>query len=124
MEKRTIIYVDDDLNNLELFELNFKRKYHVLTSDNPEKAIQIIKDNHIKVVITDYKMPIMNGLNLIYSIKEFQPNCACMILSGYLESDVISDKLKVFKYIPKPYRKSEMIENIEEAFNSLLEAEL
>jgi two-component system response regulator (stage 0 sporulation protein F) len=119
MEKKSIIYIDDDELNLELFEMNFKKYYNVIICEDPRKALDIIKKSEIKVIITDYKMPIMNGLSLINNIKEFKPNVACLVLSGYLESDVLTDKIKVFRYMMKPYQKSEMINAIEEAFNSV-----
>ena len=114
---RKIIYIDDDFINIELFKLNLKNRYNVYTTLDPIAGIEIIKKEGIKVIITDYKMPQMNGMELIDEVKKFQPDSVCMILSAYLESEVVTDKTKIFKYIMKPYNNSELIENIEEAFN-------
>jgi DNA-binding NtrC family response regulator len=114
-----IIYIDDDKINIELFEINFKKKYDVFVALNPIEGLEIIKNEDIKVIVTDYKMPIMNGMELINHVKKIQPNSICMILSGYLESEVVTDKTKVFKYIMKPYKREEMMQNIEDAFKLL-----
>ena len=62
-DNKTILYVDDEDVNLMLFELNFKKKFNVLTALNGEKGLEILKDNNnVEVVISDMKMPGMNGI--------------------------------------------------------------
>lgn len=118
--KKKIIYIDDEVINLELFKLNLRNNYDVIVTDSPVKALTLIVNEKIDIIITDYKMPVMNGLELIDNIKNgIHPGAVCMILSGYLEGEVITDKTNVFKYIMKPYRKDEMIQHIESAFNQL-----
>jgi YesN/AraC family two-component response regulator len=114
--RKKLIYIDDEEPNLVLFELSFKEKFDVYTSKSPLEGIEIIKKEKISVVITDYKMPGMSGMELINQIKKFQPETICMILSAYVENEVITDKTKIFKYILKPYRQSELLQYIEDAF--------
>lgn len=114
---KKIIYIDDEFLNLELFKINLRTNYDVIVSDSPFKALEIIEKENLDVIITDYKMPEMNGMELIDKVKaDIRPGAVCMILSGYLESDVATDKNKVFKYIMKPYKKDQMIDYIEAAF--------
>jgi len=113
--REKIIYIDDEEFNLLLFQFSFKNKYEVITTDSPTEAIEIIKNGKIKVVITDYKMPEMNGMELISKIKLFNPGAVCMVLSAYLENDVFTDKTQVYKYIMKPYKQAELEKYIEEA---------
>ena len=115
--KQKIIYIDDEKANLYLFNINFRRYYEVYTCESPVEALKVIEDEGIQVILTDYKMPKINGLQLIEKIKEIKPNTVCMIISGYLESDVITDKSIVFKYIMKPYKREKVIELIEQAFS-------
>jgi len=115
---KKLIYIDDEVINLELFKINLKNHYEIFLTDSPIKALEIIESEKIDIVITDYKMPVMNGMELINNIKDvIHPNAVCMILSGYMESEVVTDKSKVFKYIMKPYRKEEIIRHIESAFS-------
>ena len=118
-DRRKIIYVDDDDINVKLFEINFRDKYDTFTCLYPVEALDIIKQENIEVIITDYKMPVMNGMELIEKVKESQPKSSCIILSGYLESEVVTDKKKVFKYVMKPYKLNDMVANIDNAFNHL-----
>ncbi|MDF1546909.1 MAG: response regulator [Bacteroidales bacterium] len=120
---KKIIYIDDDELNTQLFKMNFRNKYEVYTTLNPLNGISMIKNENIKVIITDYKMPEMNGMELINEVKKFQPESVCMVLSAYLESEVITEKHKIFKYMMKPYKREELNKNIEEAFNLLQNAD-
>lgn len=115
-QKRKILYVDDEVVNIQLFSLNFKSVFEVYTTCYPEDALAIILNNDIQVVVTDYKMPKINGMELIDSIKNVAPHVVCLILSAYIENIVVTDKEKVFKYIMKPYKKAEMLSYINEAF--------
>jgi DNA-binding NtrC family response regulator len=115
-ERKKLIYIDDEEYNLLLFKMSFKDKYDIFTSISPSEGLDIIKKEKIKVVITDYKMPGMNGLQLIDEVKNFQPDTICMLLSAYLESDIMTGKQTVFKYISKPYKQKELLQHIETAF--------
>lgn len=119
MQKQKIIYIDDELINLSLFHINFRDRFDIIISESPVKAIEIIKEQNIKVIITDYKMPVMNGMELINKVKDFSPDAICMIMTGFPESDVVTDKTKLFKFIMKPFKKAEVMMFLEEAFNQL-----
>jgi DNA-binding NtrC family response regulator len=116
---RKIIYIDDEELNLQLFKEHFKKNYDVYATSSQLNALEIIERECIQVVITDYKMPFMNGLELIDKIKENHPETICMVLSGFLETEVVADKSKVFNFISKPFKKEELIGNIENAFKIL-----
>lgn len=114
MEK--LLYVDDEDLNLQLFKLNFRSDYQVITVCNPTDALVYLNDSDIKVVVTDYKMPQMNGMQFVEKVKVVRPDMVCIMLSGYLESEVVTDKSKLFSYIMKPYRKTEVLEVLSRAF--------
>ncbi len=120
-EKRTILYVDDEEINLLLFEINFKEKYNVLGTDSPNKALQILKSNHnISVVISDMRMPEMDGIQFIKKAKKKFPKICYFILTGYDITDEISEaldsKLIVF-YFKKPFNMKEIDNTIEKVFS-------
>lgn len=116
MEK--LLYVDDETINLELFKLNFRKHYEVFTTISPFETIGIIEKESIKVVVIDFKMPVINGMQLIEKIKALMPEVVCIILSGYLESEIVTDKSKVFDYIMKPFNKEEVLKILIRAFYS------
>jgi response regulator RpfG family c-di-GMP phosphodiesterase len=62
-DKPKILYVDDESINLQLFEINFSKKYEVLTADYGIKGLEVLIDNpDIRVVVSDMKMPNMKRL--------------------------------------------------------------
>jgi DNA-binding NtrC family response regulator len=113
---KKIIYIDDEELNLVLFKSSFKRIYDVFATSSQMLALDLIDKEDIKVIITDYKMPIMNGMELIERIKAQKPETVCMIMSAYLENDNLIDHSKVYEYISKPYNRDHLCNLIEKAF--------
>lgn len=120
---KKILYVDDELINLELFRISFIKHYNVITVLSAEDGLRILEnDPDIHMIITDLKMPGMNGLEFIKKIKEKDDHRICMLLTGYIESDVILEGFNrelIFRYLLKPWRKKDLMEVIEEGFNRL-----
>ena len=58
-------------------------------------------------------------MELIDRIKAATPDVVCILLSGFMESEVVTDKSKIFSYIMKPYKKDEVLTTLSKAFNSL-----
>ena len=119
--KRTILYVDDEEINLMLFEINFKEKYHVLGTNSPVKGLQILKDNHeISVVISDMRMPEMNGIQFIKKAKKKFPKICYFILTGYDITDEIAEALNnklINFYFKKPFNMKEIDTSIQKVFS-------
>ncbi len=117
---RTILYVDDEEINLMLFEINFKEKYHVIGTDSPVKGLQILKNNpEISVVISDMKMPEMNGLQFIKKAKKKYPKICYFILTGYDITDEIAEALNcklINFYFKKPFNMKEIDDSIQKVF--------
>jgi DNA-binding NtrC family response regulator len=102
-----VLFVDDEENILNsikrgvLFE-DFEPIF-VLSG---EEAIEVIENNDISVIVSDMKMPTMNGLDLLKKVKEISPDTIRIVLSGYNEiAQVLAtiNNLGVFKYISKPW---------------------
>ncbi len=116
--KIKVLYVDDEEINLLLFRMTLMDHFEIITTESPLDALNIFRKNEIRVVIADYKMPNMNGMELIRQIKALNPGTVCMILSGYLESDVATDKDLLHSYIMKPWKKGTIIEKIYQAISA------
>ena len=52
-----ILYVDDEPDNLRVFELTFRRQFTILTAESPAEGLRILHENPIAVVLSDYRMP-------------------------------------------------------------------
>lgn len=103
-----ILYVDDEEFNIKLFELNFSKLYNVLTAYSGMEGIEIINSNQdIEFIISDMKMPEMNGLEFINEVKKIKKDIPCMILSGYCETPEITEALNsntIVDYMIKPFK--------------------
>lgn len=119
MELPRILYVDDEIINLELLQLTFMNDFKVITAKSAREGLKELDQNpDIRVVISDLKMPVMNGLDFIKVVKKQDPGKICMLLTGFMESDVMLEgfnKELIFRYLMKPWEKDELKETILEA---------
>ena len=82
-DKPKILYVDDEELNITVFRLTFSKVFEVLTADSGDKGMEIFSsDPDIKFVISDMRMPAMNGLEFIRKIRNVCAHTPCSILSG------------------------------------------
>lgn len=120
-DKIKIMYVDDEKMNLLLFELNFNRKYEVITAESGESALKLL-ETHVdtKVVISDMKMPIMTGVEFIQKAKVKYPDMKFYILTGYDITEEIQEALDanlILNYFRKPFDFNKIDGAIREVLN-------
>jgi response regulator RpfG family c-di-GMP phosphodiesterase len=116
---RKILYIDDENINLELFRMNFENDFDVEIAESGKEGIRIAIEKNIQVVVSDLKMPEMNGIEMIDQLKSLSPGTVCILLSAYFESEAKKLGLKkeqIFCYITKPWRRDPMLKIIEDAF--------
>lgn len=122
----TILYVDDEESNLFLFKVSFQSKYHVLTASSPFEALDLLEDRHdeIIVVISDMRMPEMNGIDFIKSAREKYDNIYYYILTGFDFNNQIDEALKqniIQEFFTKPFNTKEIQEAIDNALSGISE---
>jgi DNA-binding NtrC family response regulator len=119
---RKVLYVDDEVMNLFLFENLLSKNFDIVTTKNPEKGLEILKEgNSFDAVISDMKMPGMNGLEFIRKAKEFYSSCPYIILSGYHKIPEIEEALEqglICNYLQKPYEVNEIADSINQEIRS------
>lgn len=120
----TILCVDDEPINLKLFELNFKKKYRIVTAlSGMEGLTKLEEDADIIVVVSDMKMPRMNGIEFIREARQKHPHVIYFILTGFSITPEISEALQeniIHKYFSKPLDPKLMEKAIDEAIQSYL----
>jgi response regulator RpfG family c-di-GMP phosphodiesterase len=121
MEKQQInvLYVDDEVHNLNAFRAAFRRDFNVLTAESAKHALDILKSNAIQVIVTDQRMPVMTGIEFLESIIEEYPDPIRILLTGYADISAVIDAInkgQVYLYITKPWHESELKLNLEKAF--------
>ncbi len=112
----TILYVDDEPINLRLFATNLKRDFRVLTAGSAISGLEILNKNpEISVVVSDMRMPSMNGLDFIKTAREKHPDIKYFILTGFDITKEIAEALKsklILEYFSKPFKTNEIIDAI------------
>lgn len=108
--KPQILIVDDESRMQRLFEINLSPKYQVLTCGDGREALEIARGQAIDLLVTDLKMPGMNGLDLLQEMHRDRPDLPVIIMTAYgtIESAVSAMKLGASDYILKPIKMEEM----------------
>ena len=102
-----ILFVDDEKELLfTVDEYLSQRGYNITVVNSGLKALELTKKKRIDVVITDLKMPEINGIELLKAVKEYQPETEVIILTGYgsIETAVEALKLGGYDYLQKPIK--------------------
>ncbi|GAB4302229.1 MAG: sigma-54 dependent transcriptional regulator [Myxococcota bacterium] len=117
-----ILVVDDSADTLELVERNLSEKgYTVLSVSTPSDAVAILEREPIDLVITDYKMPKVSGLDLVRYVRENFRATEAMMITGYatIEGAVEAVKAGAEEYLAKPFTEEELLSAVERAFEKL-----
>ncbi len=111
MEKIKILLIDDEQSQLiSLKSFLSKRNYEVLTAENGLKGFEIVKNDIINIVISDYKMPEWDGLKTLKMIKDFNPAIDVVICTafGSIDDAVTIMKAGAYDYLTKPINLDEL----------------
>jgi len=114
----TILIVDDEKNYLVILEaLLAPEGYEIITQDNALSALRLIREADLDLVITDMKMPGMDGMELLDEAKNIDPELPVIIMTAYgtIEMAVEAMKKKAYDYITKPFRNEELKLTIKKA---------
>lgn len=116
--KHSIIYVDDESENLRAFVSVFRRYYNIYTTDSPSQGLDYLHSNDVHLIITDQRMPEMTGVEFLKKVYEFMPQKPPhrMILSAYSRLQLIDEAINknwVSSFISKPWHPEELKMKIE-----------
>lgn len=118
-KKITILFIDDEENNLISFKAVFRLKYHVLTAINAVDAMHFLDTEPIEIIITDQRMPTMTGSEFLEKVLEKYPDPMRILLTGYADISAVIEavnKGKVFHYLTKPWNEQELDATIQKAY--------
>ena len=80
--KATILYLDDDLQNLNSFKANMRDSFNILIASTPVEAYNLIHENEVQIIITDQRMPAMSGSEFLETMANEFPNIQRILLTG------------------------------------------
>ncbi|HLT32590.1 MAG TPA: sigma 54-interacting transcriptional regulator, partial [Aquaticitalea sp.] len=111
LKTENILIVDDDVQILELLHRHLQSwDYHIYKAISVREAVAILKDTPINLLITDLKMPEVNGFELIKFVSEHYPKMPKLIVTGYpnVQDSLAAIKTGVVAYLTKPFTKEEL----------------
>lgn len=119
-ENDVVLFVDDEENVLKSIERSLiDENFTIITTSSPKKAIEIMKNEHVSVLVTDLRMPEMSGIDLIRLIDETHPDITKVVLTGYYQVSTILSAIQsgqVYHYLTKPWKfESEFLPVIKKA---------
>jgi len=114
----TILVVDDEKNIRDaLVKILNKEGYNTLSAAEGKEALGILREKDVNLILTDLKMPAMDGLELLTACKMIKPNVEVILISAYgtIEKAVSAIKDGAYDFIVKPFKRSALIEVVNRA---------
>lgn len=108
-----IVIVDDEemvLTSLRSFLL-LESDYQVETFSSPQKALESLKDSPVDLVISDYLMPGMNGIEFLLQVKNLHPFATRILLTGYADKEnaiKAINEVGLYQYVEKPWNNDDL----------------
>ncbi len=121
MREHTVLFVDDEVNILRAVQRLLRHEpCRVLTAARGSEALSLLANDSAQVVVSDQRMPEMNGVELLSVIRERHPDAVRMMLTGYTEMNVAVEAInhgEIYRLITKPWNDEELKATLRQAFD-------
>jgi signal transduction histidine kinase len=110
-QKHSILYVDDELVNLNVFKATFRHDYNIFTANSAQEAMEILRQQPIALIISDQRMPKITGVEFLKWTLADYPHTIRIILTGFSDTEAIITAINecdIYRYITKPWETEEM----------------
>jgi len=106
-----ILVVDDEKSMREFLAIMLKKEgYDVLSVDGGDAALEAIRRERVDLMITDVRMPRMDGLTLVRAVKDVAPSVVILVITAFSSTDTAVEAMKLgaYDYIEKPFKLDEI----------------
>lgn len=117
-DKPTVLLIDDEERILRSLKMILRSDYRVLSTTEPQQALEYLRQENVHVIISDQRMPEMLGIELLRQAKEISPNTMRLLLTGYSDLNAIIGSInegEIYRFISKPWQQEELLSTVEEA---------
>lgn len=114
----TILTIDDEPEILSSLNRLLRREYRVLAANSAAEGIELLKQHEVHIILTDQRMPEMEGMEFLDAIKGDYPDAIPMLLTGYADLDSVIAAINtgnIYRYLVKPWNPEELLAAIREA---------
>ncbi len=121
MTKYKVLIVDDEADNLALMYRTLRGKFEITKAQNAIEALEILKQEQFDCILSDHKMPIMDGVEFLKRVYEIQPKSMRLLVTAYSDVKILIDAInyaKIYRYIKKPYNPDELLIIVEAALET------
>src|SRR6202453_3651586 len=120
-ERKQVLIVDDEPNLRKILSAQLSRDgYDVMTAEDGEQGLALLKEHHIDLVITDLKMPKVDGMTLLKRALEEEPELPVVMVTAHGTIDTAVEALKrgAFDFVTKPFDKDEVRQIVAKALRT------
>ncbi len=121
--ERIILVVDDEDNICRALRWTLRREgYHVITANDPARALELLKVTKVDMVISDHLMPDMTGLELLKTVRTRHPDCVRIMLTGHADMQTAIKAInhgEIYRFLSKPWDDTELKVTLHLAFEEL-----
>ncbi|MBM4064209.1 MAG: response regulator [Planctomycetes bacterium] len=118
MKLNTILIVDDEENILNALERVLEDKgYKLFLADSGHKGLEIVRHEDIHLIVSDHRMPGMDGVKFLSEVKKISPDTIRIMLTGYADVDIAIKAInegEVYRFITKPWNNIELLNAIKQ----------
>lgn len=112
MSQHAILMVDDEPQILNAFKRALRRESYILmTASSGAEALSLLEAREVSLVISDYHMPAMNGLEFFKTVKRLYPHLLTIMLTGQAQLEVAVQAINeagVYKFLQKPWNDADL----------------
>jgi diguanylate cyclase (GGDEF)-like protein len=121
---RTVLLVDDEPENLSVLQSMLEDEYHVRVTTSPEEALRIVSDGGLDTIVTDLRMPGMDGVELLERTRKLRSDVMGVILTAYTDTPALLSAINnahAFRYLKKPWQPDEVFKALADAGEAVRE---
>ena len=111
--KYNILYVDDEISNLNVFRNTFRRNYNIFTAESALEGLEILDREKIDMILTDQRMPEMSGVEFLKKVIQKYPEPSRILITAFTDFNALKDAVneaKIFQFIQKPFTVKGLLE--------------
>jgi serine/threonine-protein kinase len=124
VKKARVLIIDDEERILTALKSRFRDRYHVFTTTESAKALDFLSRYPMHVIISDQRMPVMPGVELLRRSREVSPHSVRILLTGYSDLAAIVGSInegEVYRFVSKPWDNDQLQRTVAEAVTIALE---